>query len=390
MANIGIGVGGGSGGGGGGTVTTVTGTFPIVITGGATVTPNVTIAGVYQRMVTQIQTLASGSGLIPGLIYQITNAYSSTAVINIKAFSTSVLEDYGFGTYNNGTGLVNCFMWYDLNDNVVYRVYEPTRNNDVRQTASVSTFNFSASQWTDNTVNGTDFTSCDPASTISKCVFTNSGSPTISATSLVRESTFDNIQSLTVGTDCVIQGSTICSDATLSMDSASEISNCHFGEGSINTITAFAHSLSNCTIGAGRLFDLSGLDQAYAVNGKTYIDGLSTFIITYDNSILVNPDGVGNMNMILFSWAGVLKPNSNSNDLVQITGMKEDHPVLIAPACDAFNIVDEAVSGGSSNIYLEVQLTTLSLNGSSNGDFIQVIYTDTLSRIIKTGGYIRT
>lgn len=292
---------------------------------------------VLQKTVAQMQTLAAANGFTAGQIYQITNAYSSTAIINIKAYSTSVLEDYGFGTFKNSVmaTAIECFMWYELIQDRVDRVYDPIRNNDVKQRSGTSILNY----------------------------------------------VFDSFNAVNnVIEDCTLIG----------MDSSEVLNGCYFGVGSTINLSGTDFQLTNCRIGAGKTFDLSGLASDYIRNGKIYEGNISTFDIISTDSAAVNPDGNHRIFMTTFPFAGILRVDDNTNYLSNLIDFPSDHKVVIAPttAATALVIKDAAAVGGV-NIYMETSGTTITLNGN-NSDFLEFqAFSNDATKVQKINGYIR-
>lgn len=103
--------------------------YPFTITSVSGATATVT-SGLSSAVLTlQSGAFIENEGLYSsqGNCYIVSNiTYSKGAVINIKAYSTSELEDIGFGTFINTamTNSVYATMWYSLSDDLVYRIID--------------------------------------------------------------------------------------------------------------------------------------------------------------------------------------------------------------------------------------------------------------------------
>ena len=353
MANQGIGL-SGSGGGGGG-VSSVTGTYPILSSGGST--PDISIEQVTQHTVAEMQALAGGADLIAGQIYQITNAYASTAVINIKAYSTSVLEDYGFGTFQNNqmAESVYCTMWYDLTTDKINRVYEPLRNNDVSNSTNgggnaIDQFRFNNSYWLDNVLVDCTFNGV----TINRFLDNN-----MTRCTLVLDDTDGIVGGNTVlGTDVDDTPTTLSigTDAT-----ACSLTNCLIGGNAVVTLTN-GHKLKNCTIGAGKTVDLTNIASGYEQIGKVYDGDNSTFEVTAADNSAVNPDAGNIIDMAKFPFAGVLIVSDGTNDLDEFTNFPIDHGWQVV-----FTVLVSSIGVGVENIQANLNGVLTSASFAAGG-----------------------
>ena len=323
--------------GGGGGVSSVTGTFPIASSGGAT--PDISITGVYPRTYAQMQALVGTSGLIAGLTYQITNAYGGFAVINIKAFSTDTLEDYGFGTFQNSnmSVAINCFMWYDLTSNKIYRIYDPLRNNDVKQF----------------TYNAIDF-----------FVF-NSNSAT--------NNVIEDITILGMTEDDVLNGN-------------------YFGNGAVINLDSHNISLTNCRVGAGKSLNLKNLISNYTADGKIYEGNVSTFEVTPNDDPSTNIVG-STVGMANFQWAGIVQFDTGGTSLDSFTNFPTDHSWIYTGMLDGTasgDITVEDKNAGGGNINLEVSGSTIII-ADTGGDYLEFQTIASVStEVQKINGFIRS
>lgn len=228
--------------------------------------------------VTQAQAMAGGtpSYFKPGRMYKITDAYSGTGVINIKAYSTTTLEDYGFGTFQNAEmdDTIYCMMWYDLITDKIYRVFDPVRGNDVSQ------------------VDGT---------AIDHFPFDNTGYKS----NVIADCTY----SAGAETGSFLVGCTIGHGATVNMSSVGN----------------FTNQLTDCFIGAGKTADFSGLARNYSQTGKVYDGDVSTFEVTAQDAVEVDPDALNTIDMTKFPFAGVLNVDNGANDLARFSAFPLDH-----------------------------------------------------------------
>jgi len=319
MANQGIGL-SGSGGGGGG-VSSVTGTYPILSSGGST--PDISIEQVTQHTVAEMQALAGGADLIAGQIYQITDAYSGVAVINIKAYSTTVLEDYGFGVFQNNqmAASVNCFMWYDLTTDKINRIYEPLRNNDVSVSSeganAIDQFKFNQPSWKNNVLVDCTFNGVTLAkfqdNNMTRCTLVlDDTEGVINGNTVLGTNSDDTPTTLSIGTDAT----------------ACFLTNCLIGGNAVVTLTN-GHKLKNCTIGAGKTVDLTNIASGYEQIGKVYDGDNSTFEITSNDASEVNPNGSNIIDMAKFPFAGVLVVSDGTNKINEFTNFPTDHGWVI-------------------------------------------------------------
>lgn len=228
--------------------------------------------------VSQAQAMAGGTPtyFTPGRRYKITDAYDQgggdLAVITIVAASTTTLEDCGFGTFKNAamTDAVSCQMWYDLAADKIYRIYEPTQNNDVSVSdnfTSINRFLFDNTSWVDNRFVNVHVTAgFDADSTMDGCILTN------------------------------------C-EVTMDIEF-------HF---------------TNCRIGSGKTVTISALTSGYTQSGSVYDGDRSTFTITSADSSDVNPDGSNIIDMDSFKFAGILIVDDGTNDLISFANIPTDH-----------------------------------------------------------------
>ncbi len=301
-------------------VTSVTATYPILSSGGTT--PDISNVGLLQKTVAEMQALATGNQLIvdKGLTYQITNAYSNTAVINIKAFSTSVLYDYGFGTFQNAamSNPVYCQMCYDLTSDFISRFFDSVKLNDISQ-------NIDGSGGTSLTLLPLDNTQVFD-NTLIDCTIGNSNGFIIGSGSFsgvyAKRATIDMINNSNIS-NCNIYGS-----VDLGGVSSSSLNTCNiYG----TAVLLDNHTLSSCTIGAGKTVDLTNIAAGYSQTGKEYVGNVSTFEVIPADNAAVNPDGGNAINMSAFAFAGILKPDDGSNNLDTFSNFPLDHSWIIAP-----------------------------------------------------------
>lgn len=186
--------------------------------------------GVTSSSVTQMQTWAGAGSLIPGALYIIIDAFEATtgsagsAQILVKAYSTTTIEKFGWGFYQNSFMVVpvKCTMEYDLNSDTILSVREPHRNNYVRSETSPNSllyFKFDDADWNDNVLDNCDFNGVLSNSIIlfnrnivKNCFFTIPAGQTISM--------YDNnieVGSLTFTASIVSPASTIVSNNNVFM-----------------------------------------------------------------------------------------------------------------------------------------------------------------------------
>lgn len=265
--------------------------FPIVDTS-ATTTKKITWANLVTAITTfvnglfgpvsltvaQAQAMAGGtpSYFKPGRLYKITDAYSGVAVINIKAYSTTTLENYGFGTFQNAEmdDTIYCQMWYDLITDKIYRVFDPIKGNDVSQVDGTAIDNFP---------------------------FDNAGYES----SVIADCTY----SAGVETGSFLVGCTIGHGATVNMSSAGN----------------FTNQFTDCVIGAGKTADFSQLESNYTQTSKVYEGDNSTFEVTPTDAAEVNPDLDNKIDMAKFQFAGILLVGDGSNDIKSFLNYPTDH-----------------------------------------------------------------
>lgn len=117
--------------------------------GGAGPTPpsgccytTITVAG--------IQALKTVGNLVQGEFYQITNVTSDWQVV-VMAESTTTVSSQGQGIFQN---LLFTEAWYDVDSNILYKIYDPKYNNEVEGFANIANFFWNNSDWHDNKILG--------------------------------------------------------------------------------------------------------------------------------------------------------------------------------------------------------------------------------------------
>ena len=324
--------------------------FPIVDTS-ATTTKKITWANLVTAITTfvnglfgpvsltvaQAQAMAGGtpSYFKPGRLYKITDAYSGVAVINIKAYSTTLLENYGFGTFQNNqmAAAVYCFIWYDLATDNINRVYDPIKNNDVSNSTTgggnaIDQYKFNDADWLDNRlvdceINGI-YVNNFKNNNMTRCILNldNSGGD-ICGNTVLGTDPGDTATTLTIGTD----------------SGACYLTNCLIGGNAVITMTN-AHTLKNCTIGAGKTVDLTNISSGYTQTGSVYESNRSTFTITQSDNSAVNPDSSNIIDMAQFPFAGILIVGDISNDLSRFINFPNDHKWMVISAAGDLDIND--------------------------------------------------
>ncbi len=89
--------------------------------------------GLTTTTVAALQTLAAGSGLTPGAGYLITDGLGSTAMIVVMALDADNLVEQCYAIYQNAamSAAMTVELWYDLDNDAAWRIYEASGNNDV-------------------------------------------------------------------------------------------------------------------------------------------------------------------------------------------------------------------------------------------------------------------
>lgn len=87
-------------------------------------------ASIISHTVSEMQALVGS--FVPGQMYLITDCAGSQVQLLVKAYNASSLENQGSGLYQNVnmSTSMQCDIWYNLDDDYIYRVYEPVNSND--------------------------------------------------------------------------------------------------------------------------------------------------------------------------------------------------------------------------------------------------------------------
>lgn len=292
-------------------------------------------------------------------IYLITDAGNTTfgggvsCALLIQAYSSTQMMNSGSGIFTNAVMATPTFVFvtYNLTTGKFGSIYEPVRNNylfsDNAGSLDFAIFPFDNGLFTDNFLYNANMTVLNAQIFVSNTIYTSQISidnSSVFSSNLIYSATID-IGGISA---CNITGCNIYQGATL------------VGRDNIN--------LNTCLIGENKTVSMTGVPN-YTATGKVIQGKTSTFEIRSTDSAAVNPDGGNKIDMIDFSFAGILIPDDNSNSLSTFKDYPLDHSFIYAPNANAY-IVNDSASLLGGNILLPVTGSTPTLNGS-NEDFLE-------------------
>lgn len=374
-----------------------------------------------QVTVAAAQALIGTSTLLPGRMYQITDAYHGTAVVWVFACANNMLETEGFTLFTNAVTVtpVPCFVTYDVATDFISRLYFAERN--IEQIVnpslglgySIDTLNLNSTTllnlyventlWTDDAAGAVNF-NCDNSTFINSTVLffdnTSISICNLNDSTLDCTSTTDNSFTLcdifqnsivfaggfstmsgvnmTLNSTVNITASTLAT-TTMKAASASLSDNSTF-TGQLDNgavlVLASENTFANCKVG----FAKTVVPPAGYSATNAGIEGVES---TYEAAI--NPDAGNILDFTGYEFVGVVRPNTGANDLKEFANFPTDHIFLLVPAnAVSLNVFD--AGAGGVNIYLNTAATN-TLDGTKDDTLAFRSGLNDSSRVFQIGGW---
>ena len=378
------------------------------------------------------QAAITGSSLLPGRMYLITDAYGGTCQVFLWAVGANVFDQEGWGYFSNtNTASREAFMKYDVVSDKLYEAFFPKINVRIAQSINPNTgsangnamnvfpvnaaiFNVSI---VDSNFSGSNLSNPGTIN-ISNCsfdvcviVFNQNGvvdlqvsnftftyltyNNTFSATAnFIINSVFNRTTINVTGTGNIAY--TECWTGTINLLNSNALSGCYIYNGAVVTLdnstaqkcsvfqngvlTLDGSIFINCKVGMGKsVVPAAGYN---ATNG--FLENLdSTF------EVFLNPDISGVIDMNDYKFAGVVRIGTSgapaSWELKELQNFPTDHIFCIVPAdSNTVDVYDAGAGGG--NLYLNVA-AVVTYDGTKDDTLVVRSGLNDYTRVFQIGGW---
>lgn len=378
------------------------------------------------------QAAITGSSLLPGRMYLITDAYSGTCQVFLWAVGANVFDQEGWGYFSNAnTASREAFMKYDVVSDKLYEAFFPKINVRIAQSINPQTgiangnamdvfpvdtntifdvdmrdctwfgtgLASAATSWQINNftaVVGTFEMNGTGGRIINGCTFNISSLECNGDTNtiFINSSTF-KYSDWTIQDDVMI-GSCNATGGSLVASGICLISNSIFYQNSI--VTLVSSGIEKCTVCSNGTLTL---DSSTFINckvgmGKTVVptagyDATNGFLENLDSTfeVFLNPNISGVIDMAGYQFAGVVRIGTSgvpaSWELKELQNFPTDHIFCIVPADS--NTVDVYDAGaGGVNLYLNVA-AVVTYDGTKDDTLVVRSGLNDYLRVFQIGGW---